>query len=66
MKRTVAVALLIVGVTLLVVPGPGVLFLAVGAALLAEDSYPLARQLDHAELRARDIVTALWRKARGN
>ena len=46
-----------VGVVMLVAPGPGVLLLAVGAFMLAEQSPTCARALDRLELRLR----RLWR-----
>ena len=45
-----------VGVLLLVLPGPGVVLLAVGAFLLAEQSEGCARVLDRAELRLRRLL----------
>jgi hypothetical protein len=48
--------LCLVGVLLLVLPGPGVVLLAVGAFLLAEQSESCARLLDRAELRLRRML----------
>ena len=45
-----------VGVLLLVLPGPGLLLLAVGAFMLAEQSESAARLLDRAELRLRKML----------
>src|SRR4051812_20711381 len=50
--------LCLVGVLLLVLPGPGLLLLAVGAFMLAEQSKAAARALDRTELRLR----RLWRR----
>ena len=48
------------GVFFLAVPGPGLLILAVGLALIAQESAMLARSLDRAEIRAR----RLWKRFR--
>jgi hypothetical protein len=50
-------ALCVIGTVMLVAPGPGVLLLAVGAFMLAEQSPLCARALDRLELRLR----RLWR-----
>lgn len=47
----VGVALMIVGVLLLLLPGPGVIFLAAGLALFAQEMPFVARFLDALELR---------------
>ena len=60
-----AVVLLAIGVVLLVVPGPGIIFLAAGAALLAEESEVAARLIDRAELSVRKLaatVVKLWKR----
>jgi hypothetical protein len=49
-------ALSMVGLMMLVTPGPGVLLLAIGATLLAEQSLWAARLLDRLELRLRKLV----------
>lgn len=49
----VAITLLIMGAVLLVIPGPGLLVMALGFALLASQSEALARRLDGLELRLR-------------
>jgi hypothetical protein len=54
------VLLSLVGVFFLAVPGPGIPILAVGLALIAQESAALARWLDRAELRLR----RLWRRFR--
>jgi uncharacterized protein (TIGR02611 family) len=45
------VALLIVGIVLLPAPGPGMLVIAVGGVLVAEESYAAASILDWVDLR---------------
>lgn len=52
----IAAILILVGLVLLVVPGPGILFLAVGAAILARESMAIAKLLDWMELRIRRIL----------
>jgi hypothetical protein len=47
------IVLLIVGLFFLAVPGPGIPILAIGLALIAQESAVLARFLDRAELRLR-------------
>jgi hypothetical protein len=49
-------ALSVVGLMMLVTPGPGVLLLAVGATLLAEQSLWAACLLDRIELRLRKLL----------
>jgi fatty acid desaturase len=55
---TIAVVLAIVGVLMLVLPGPGILVLALSGALFASESLTIARMLDSVELRGR----AAWRR----
>jgi uncharacterized protein (TIGR02611 family) len=58
--------LLVAGVLMLFVPGPGALTMLVGAALLAERSLVAARVLDWLELKSRDLARwarQAWRKA---
>jgi hypothetical protein len=50
------VALILIGVIALFVPGPGILFLALGAAVLARESLAVARALDWLEIRGRRLV----------
>jgi hypothetical protein len=52
--------LILVGIILLFIPGPGLLLIAAGAALLARESQVLARALDWSEVRGR----RLWRRVR--
>lgn len=47
---SVAVLLLLAGLVMLVLPGPGLLALVIGAALLAEESLLAARMLDRLDL----------------
>jgi Putative transmembrane protein (PGPGW) len=55
------VILTIVGVFFLFVPGPGIPILAVGLALIAQESAGTARFLDRAELRIRGWLRRLRR-----
>lgn len=52
------VALILVGVVMLVVPGPGLLGIALGLGLFAGESYALAAGLDRAELGIRKLLPA--------
>ena len=54
------IVLTLVGVFFLAVPGPGIPILAVGLALIAQESSTLARGLDRTELRLR----RWWKKLR--
>ena len=54
------VLLSLIGVFFLAVPGPGIPILALGLALIAQESATLARWLDRAELRIR----RWWKKLR--
>ena len=60
---TVAAGLLLIaaGTLLLVLPGPGLLVAAIGAALLAGESLPIARALDRIDL----CALRCWRRWRG-
>ena len=44
---------------MLVAPGPGILVLVLGAAMVAQESLPVARFLDAAEVRIRRAISAL-------
>lgn len=60
------VGLVLFGIVELVVPGPGLLFIAVGAALLGREFHFMAVALDKLELRIRAMLkwlTAAWRGA---
>ena len=54
------IALTLVGIFFLAVPGPGIPILAVGLALIAQESAVMARFLDRAELRVR----GWWKRLR--
>jgi hypothetical protein len=54
------IALIAGGVVLLFVPGPGLLLIAFGAGLLAQESLWLAKRLDRIEL----LLRRLYRRAR--
>ena len=56
----VGVLLTVLGVFFLAVPGPGIPILAVGLALIAQESATMARWLDRTELRLR----RWWKKLR--
>lgn len=60
-RAAIAAALALVGVLLLFAPGPGLLLLAAGAAILATESLAVARFLDRVEIRARRMLRALRR-----
>ena len=53
------------GLVMLIAPGPGILFLAVGAMLIAQESLSAARTLDWADIRLRRLAVrarnAWWR-----
>jgi hypothetical protein len=55
------VGLIFVGVVALFVPGPGILFIAAGGAVLARESLVVARGLDWLEIRGRRLA----RRVRG-
>jgi hypothetical protein len=60
------ILLLVGGVVLLVIPGPGIPLIAFGAALLAQQSLWLARQLDELEPVLRRLARrgkSFWKKA---
>jgi hypothetical protein len=52
--------LILLGILLLFIPGPGLLFIAAGGAVLARESQVLARAMDWGEVRGRQ----LWRRLR--
>jgi hypothetical protein len=54
------ILLTVVGVFFLAVPGPGIPILAVGLALIAQESATMARWLDRSELKMR----RWWKKIR--
>ena len=55
------IVLTLVGVFFLLVPGPGIPILAVGLALIAQESATAARFLDRGELRVRGWLKRLRR-----
>jgi hypothetical protein len=59
-KILAGITALLVGVVEIIFPGPAILFLFVGGALLATQSRAIARLMDWAELRIR----AVWRFVR--
>lgn len=61
-KLGVGIVLILVGIVLLVIPGPGSLVILVGAALLAEESRVVARLLDRTEVAGRKLVSSLTRR----
>lgn len=65
LKIALAIALILIGVVLLFMPGPAILFFAVGAALLADHSQAVARPLDWTEVKVRQVLAAAkrwWRR----
>ncbi|HET9351832.1 MAG TPA: PGPGW domain-containing protein, partial [Burkholderiales bacterium] len=54
------IALALVGVFFMAVPGPGIPILVIGLALVAQESAAMARLLDRTELRLR----RLWKRVR--
>ena len=64
-RFTIATAALAVGVVLMFIPGPAVLFFAISGALLASESRGVARFLDWSEVKIRAVVrwaTRFWKK----
>ena len=57
---TIGVMLTVVGILMLVLPGPGLLVMVIGLGILAEESLILARWLDRLEL----WLSGLWRRIR--
>jgi hypothetical protein len=51
--------LILVGIVLLFIPGPGLLLIGVGAAVLARESRLAARGLDWLEVRGRRVIRRL-------
>ena len=55
------------GLVMLIAPGPGILFLALGAMLIAQESLSAARTLDWMDLRLRRLAARArnaWRRRR--
>ncbi len=66
LSLTVGVIILLVGIVGLPAPGPGMIVIAIGAALIARESWTFARAMDWIELRLRAILAGLksaWRRA---
>jgi uncharacterized membrane protein YbaN (DUF454 family) len=61
-KLIVGIALIVVGVVLMFLPGPGVVFLALGGAFLAGESQVVARALDRFELYALRLFAKIKRQ----
>jgi hypothetical protein len=62
----IGVLLLVGGVVLLFIPGPGLLLIAFGGALIAQQSLWLAKVLDRVELLLRKLARkgkSFWKKA---
>ena len=55
------IVLALVGIFFMAVPGPGIPILAIGLALVAQESAAMARLLDGTEVRLR----LLWKRLRG-
>lgn len=55
----VGVLILLVGIVLLPLPGPGMVIVALGALVMAEGSRTAAKALDALELRARRLYSTL-------
>lgn len=57
-KLAIGGVLIVAGIVLLVIPGPGSVLIVIGVALIAEESEKMARALDKIELRLRRWVRA--------
>ncbi|MBL8979795.1 MAG: hypothetical protein JNM53_15365 [Gemmatimonadetes bacterium] len=55
------VALIVVGIVELAIPGPGVLVIGIGAALLGRESRGIARWLDRGEISVRRLAVRVAR-----
>jgi len=61
----IALGAIVVGIILVFIPGPAILFFLIAASLLAAESLTIARFLDWSELKLRALfhwVTRHWRK----
>ncbi|HEX2100181.1 MAG TPA: PGPGW domain-containing protein [Candidatus Synoicihabitans sp.] len=56
----IAAVLLAIGVVLMFIPGPAILFFIIAGALLAEESRFVARALDASEVRLRRLWKKVW------
>lgn len=63
-KLFLGITLVVAGVLLLFIPGPGSVLIVIGAALLGEESLVIARWLDALEIRLRKISSSALRKWR--
>lgn len=64
----IAAVLVTVGLVGLVVPGPGTLFIAAGAAIVARESRPFSKLLDKLDLKLQPVyrwIGRRWRALRG-
>jgi len=52
------VLLILAGIVFLPLPGPGILIIAAGGFLMAEESHAAARALDWIELRVRSVISS--------
>ncbi|HRE79908.1 MAG TPA: hypothetical protein PLN52_02610, partial [Opitutaceae bacterium] len=62
LKWVIALLSAIVGVILVFIPGPAVLFFALTGLVLASESKAIARLLDGAEVKARSLMDAVRRR----
>jgi putative transmembrane protein PGPGW len=61
LSMAVGIAVVVLGLLLSLTPGPGFVFVLLGAAILAGQSRSLARALDRFEIRLRKAVRSLRR-----
>lgn len=62
----IGTALLLVGLAMLAAPGPGLIVLFIGAAMLGQESLLVARALDRLEVKVRPLVNwalKAWKRA---
>lgn len=62
-----AMVLIAIGAVLLVIPGPGILFLLMGGGMLATESRSVARFMDWSEIHGRKMaarVSRRWKRRR--
>ncbi len=57
------IVIVLVGIVLIPLPGPGWLIVGFGVTMLAQESRPIARGCDRLEMRARGYI-ARWRRWR--
>jgi hypothetical protein len=55
-RMVIAVACIVVGIVLMFIPGPAILFFVIAGSLLASESKFVARFLDWSELRIRSVL----------